>query len=210
MLPDHDIDALLAELGFAVPDHVRAARAALEGASLTRPGKRRIAGEKRARVESLLRSRFALACRSPECQAALRAARAGAAILELLDAAGCEHCSGSDNRRSALRFAEACRHRGVRRVVVVGGSPSVHGDLIRLTPPDLELRIVVGTERRTLDRARADVDWAQLVLIWGGSELDHKVSRLYTDHPAARGKLVTVPKRGVAALLAGAAEHLER
>ena len=68
---------------------------------------------------------------------------------------------------------------------------------------------MLGTDRRTSDRAKADVDWAQLVLIWGGSELDHKVSMLYTSRSEAKGKTVLIAKRGIAALLTAAAEHFD-
>ncbi|MFN7134692.1 MAG: hypothetical protein ACK4N5_21615, partial [Myxococcales bacterium] len=60
-------------------------------------------------------------------------------------------------------------------------------------------------------RARADLEWADLVLVWGASELDHKVSRHYTDvPPAAKRKVVQLARRGIAALLGAGAEHLER
>jgi hypothetical protein len=76
---------------------------------------------------------------------------------------------------------------------------------------EMELRLIDGTERRTGDKARGDLEWADLVLVWGGSELHHKVSTLYTSvPPALRRKVVHVARRGVAALLAGAVEHLGR
>src|SRR5262249_57717632 len=75
----------------------------------------------------------------------------------------------------------------------------------------LELRLVDGTERRTVTQARLDLDWADLVLLWGGSELDHRVSTLYTGAPPAlRRKLVHTSKRGIAALLESAVVHLSR
>ena len=59
--------------------------------------------------------------------------------------------------------------------------------------------------------AHADLEWADLILVWGGSELDHKVSKLYTDAPPAqKRKLVQLARRGVAALLNAAADHLEK
>ena len=123
----------------------------------------------------------------------------------------CEYCGGSDNLRAARRFARLCRANAIRRLVIVGGSPSVHAELETLKAPEWELRLVSGTDRRTTDKARADLDWAQLVFIWGSSELDHKVSRLYTDSPGAdRRKLIAVARRGVAALLNAGTEHLER
>ncbi len=208
MPSDRDIGETLAGLGFANPEHAKQARLALEAANLTRPGKSRISEEKLADVEKLLREKFVLACASPICQAAMRRARPAAALLLLSSTAGCEYCGGSDNRRAILRLGEACRKRGVRRILVVGGSPALHQELTQTGLSEWELRLVLGTDRRTSDRARADVEWSQLVLIWGGSELDHKVSALYTSRPDAKGKTVLVAKRGIAALLTAAAEHL--
>lgn len=108
------------------------------------------------------------------------------------------------------RLEEQSAGRGVRRIVVIGGSPSVREELLALKPAALELRLIDGTERRTSDKARADLEWAQLVLVWGGSELDHRVSQLYTDPTAHRRKLVHVARRGIAALLTAGADHLER
>jgi len=99
----------------------------------------------------------------------------------------------------------------VRKLVVVGGSPSVREELRAGAAPEWSLRLIDGTERRTLSQAQNDLEWADVVLIWGGSELDHKVSKLYTDATGPlRKKLVQVSRRGVAALLGAAADHLER
>ena len=68
-----------------------------------------------------------------------------------------------------------------------------------------------GTERRSLAQARQDLEWAELVLLWGGSELDHRVSTLYSGSPPPlRRKLVHTTKRGIAALLESAVAHLQR
>lgn len=48
--------------------------------------------------------------------------------------------------------------------------------------------------------AKADLAWADIVVVWDGTELDHKVSRLYTD--ARDRRVVTCQRRGIAALAA--------
>ena len=68
-----------------------------------------------------------------------------------------------------------------------------------------------STLRRTADRARGDLEWADLVLVWGATELHHQVSTHYTAAaPPLRRKVLHVPRRGVAALLAEAIRHLQR
>lgn len=206
MSADRDIDEWLRELGFGLPEALGKGRAALEAAQLTRPGKKRMSDEKLTRAAEELSRQFFLHCESPACRAV--AQQSGRAPLRADRKSACGACSGSDNRRAEASFVDACRERGVRRVVIVGGSPAVRDELAQAVGKALELRMIDGTERRTSDRARADVDWADLVLLWGASELHHKVSWLYTQAPAARNKVVHVAKRGVAALLQAGVEHL--
>ena len=207
MSQDREIAGWLADLGFGLPQGLARSRAALEEAGLTRPGKERMSDEKLGRASELLAGKFFLHCESKECTAF--AAGSGREPVLASRRASCERCGGSDNRRAVTDFLEACRRRGVRRVVVVGGSPSVREELQSRLGTALELRLIDGTERRTQDRAKGDLEWADLVLVWGSSELNHKVSLLYTTgSPALRHKVLTVARRGVAALLAGAMAHL--
>lgn len=165
--------------------------------------------QKLSRAAQVLSERFALHCSTAECEAYAR--QSGREPIRCDPKRACERCGGSDNRRAEVELLEACQKRGVRRLVVVGGSPSVREELVRALGTALELRMVDGTERRTSDRAKSDVEWADLVLVWGASELHHKVSWLYTQvPPPMRKKVVHVAKRGVAALLAAAVEHLRR
>lgn len=189
---------------------MKIARQALEESGLTHPGKARISEGKLERVRQMLDARFGRVCTDPTCRAAL-ARRKPSATLVPVPKPACEFCGGSDNLKEMQRFAELCRARSIRRIVVVGGSPAVREQLLALKPPEWDLRLVEGTERRTLDKARADLEWAQVVFVWGSSELDHKVSNLYTDKSSPfRRKLVLVARRGIAALLNAGSEHVER
>ena len=209
MSADRAIDAWLAELGFGLPGAAGRARAALEEARLTHPGKTRISDEKLARALSALHGRFYLWCGAPGCEREARAS--GREPVQCEPRSRCERCGGSNNRRAEAELVEAFRRKGTRRLVVVGGSPAVREELAAALGGKLELRMIDGTERRTADRARGDLEWADLVLVWGASELHHKVSTLYTQAGGAqRRKVVLVARRGVAALLAAAIEHLEK
>ncbi len=206
-MPDGSLDiaALLTELGFDTAETQARAREALYEEKLTRPGKARIDSQKRARVEELLAARFLVTCGAAECT---RLA-GGREVVRAERSTRCAVCQGSANRRAMTEAAALFARHGIRRIVVVGGSPSVREDLLRLKPEGWELRLIDGTERRTLDLARADVRWADLILVWGSSELDHKVSEHYTRE-ADRQRLVTATRRGVAALLEAAMLHLSR
>jgi hypothetical protein len=208
MSADRDIGELLRSLGYGLPGSLLRARAELEAQGLTHPKKARISEEKVPRVEAALAARFAVLCPDPECA---RSAARGREVIPAEPLAACEHCHGSGNRRAFVRLTAAARRRQVRKFVVVGGSPALREELREGQAPEWELRLVDGTERHTLRQAEANLEWADLVLVWGATELDHKVSKLYTDATGAqRKKVLQVARRGVAALLNAASEHLER
>ena len=75
---------------------------------------------------------------------------------------------------------EACRARGWRRLCVVGGSPNARTALQEIVGRDLELRLVDGTVSSSRAHADANLGWADVVVVWGSTQLAHKVSLLYT------------------------------
>lgn len=209
MSADRDIDGWFAERGITPPDSRARARAALEEAGLTSSRKVRISEAKLPRAEQVLAEHFYRVCAASACQQVARASGREPLLVE--PRGHCEHCGGSNNQRAETAFLEACLRHGVRRVVVVGGSPSVREELEDKLGGRLELRMVDGTERRTAARAQGDLEWGDLVLVWGATELHHKVSAHYTQPGTPyRHKVVHVARRGVAALLDAGISHLER
>jgi len=204
MPSDLDIRALLSELGFGDDDAYAAARRALEEAKLTNSKKQRIDAGKRPRVEALLSSLFLVTCGDEGCEARAD----GRVLLPAASPDQCHVCAGSANRRSLDAAREQMRKAKLTRLVVVGGAPSVHESLRRMQPPEWDLRIVDGTMRRTADQAKSDLRWADLIIVWGATELDHKVSELYTAHRDPR--CVTINRRGLAALFDAITEHTRR
>jgi hypothetical protein len=206
---DRDIDEWLAERGISLPDSRSRARAVLEEAKIINPKKARMSEQKLERAEALLAERFFRVCGAPACMPVANASGREPLLVE--PKTHCERCGGSDNRRAVAEFLEACRRKGVRRLVVVGGSPAVREELEKHLGEHVELRMVDGTERHTADRARHNMDWADVVLVWGATELHHKVSEHYTGVPPPQSrKVIHVTRRGVAALLAEAVTHLKR
>lgn len=189
------IDDLLAQLGFRDAVSRARARAVLVEAGLTNAKKARIVEAKVARVRAVLAERFAVVCARARCRAS---APADQIVVDASRPADCAICRGSSNQNEVGRAVEALAASGLRRVVVVGGAPSTREELRSLVGDRLELRLVEGTDRRTSRDASADLTWADLVVVWGGTELDHKVSKLYTD--ARSLNVVTCPRRGIAAL----------
>lgn len=209
MSADKDIDGWFAERGITLPDSRARARALLEEVGLTSARKVRISETKLPKAEQLLAERFYRVCASSDCQQVARASGREPLLVE--PRSHCEHCGGSNNRRAEVAFLEACQRHGVRRVVVVGGSPAVREELEEKLGGRIELRMVDGTERRTAGKAQSDLEWGDLVLVWGATELHHKVSSHYTQPGTPhRHKVVHVARRGVASLLEAGITHLER
>ncbi len=209
MSADRDIDAWLAERGISLPDSRARARATLEEAKIINPKKARMSEQKLERAEAVLAERFFRVCTAPACQQAAQAS--GREPMTVEPRTHCESCGGSNNRRAVTDFIEACRRKGVRHVVIVGGSPAVREELEDQLDGHVQLRMVDGTERHTAEKARHNVEWADLILVWGATELHHKVSEHYTaGPPGTRDKVIHVTRRGVAALLEAAMTHLKR
>lgn len=105
-------------------------------------------------------------------------------------------------------MVEALRKAAITNVLVVGGSPGTRLELQYLAGDEIELSTIDGTVRRTQKQARQDIAWADLVIIWGSTELAHKVSKLY-DPARCKGKRrILVVRRGVSALAAAVIWHL--
>ncbi|WP_224369244.1 hypothetical protein [Hyalangium versicolor] len=209
MSADRDIDEWLAERGYTPTDSRTRARSTLEEAKITNPKKARMSEQKLERAEAVLAERFFRVCSAQACAQVARASGREPLLVE--PRTHCESCGGSNNRRAVADFVEACQRKGVKRVVIVGGSPAVREELEDQLGNRVALRMVDGTERHTADKARHNLDWADLVLVWGATELHHKVSEHYTGGPpTATRKVIHVTRRGVAALLAEAITHLKR
>lgn len=182
---------MLAELGFG--GDLAPAFAVLERAGLSNAKKQRISASKRNQAERALAEALIRVCNRGDCRTAARDD-----LRETVDAAtqaDCEICGGSSQRDAVDRMIAACARAGVVRVVVVGGSPVYREVLHRHVAGRLELRLIDGQTARTQRDADADVKWADLVLIWGPTQLDHKVSELYSGP-----KVVIVRRRSPAQL----------
>jgi hypothetical protein len=204
-VPDVDLAELLDSLGFRGDGAQAAARGVLVRSGLTSGRKPRIDAAKAGRIRDALERALAPVCGAAICADVARRRRPGAEPVTV-EASACVVCGGSENRRAAARLAAAAAGRRRPRLLVVGGSPETRRHLEELARGPADLRLVDGLARVTEDGARRDIAWADVVLVWGPTQLDHKVS----NHFARADTAITVPKRGVAALLDAAADYLDR
>ena len=200
-MSDVGIPDFLASLGLTGTDAERA-RAALEAERITNPRKTRLSAGKLEAARAAIDDRFARFCAS----CAGRTDPGGREVV-VVATASCTRCGGSRNDRALAEMVEACDSAGLRRIVVVGGSPDVRRELAAAGGP--ELKLVDGTARRTKPEALRDLAWGDLVVICGSSELAHKVSNLYKGDTGPT-PVVTAPRRSVEAIAGAVVEHVRK
>jgi hypothetical protein len=194
-----NIEEFLEALGFDTPAALRRARSELQARKLTNPRKQAFAAEKQERIEAALSESLARAC-SDACAAVLARGKRRREDVRVTRA-GCEVCSGSNNRAAAAQCIAALKRGGIAKVVIVGGTPSQQRDLRALLAHDgLALRFVDGTGQHAAKEAEHNKRWGQLIVIWGPTPLRHAVSDRYTEERYEGLKVVTVPRRGIEAL----------
>lgn len=207
MSRDFDIRQFLAAEGYGHPDAEQAALETLYAARLTRQGKSRIAEPKLDAARGALERALVVTCSATACQDEARATPERRRV-PAADRRQCEMCAGSDNQHAVDAFVKRALERRFTRLVVIGGSPSTREQLAALLRGRIELKAVDGTLRRTQGQAREDLAWAHLVLIWGATELAHRVSLLYTRAPGQETPVITCPRRGIVALAQAALRAL--
>jgi hypothetical protein len=130
-----------------------------------------------------------------------------------VDGAACEICGGSNVRRATRALAECLTSRGVRRLLIVGGKGAQHAEIEDpLRAAGLEVRFVDGSRGSPSHRdAAPDLQWAQILVVWGATQLSHKISRLYTDDVPAhlRGRTVRLARRGIEAVCREIMTHVD-
>lgn len=145
--------------------------------------------------------RVSLVCGDPGCTS-----QPGAAELKV-SKERCDVCGGSDTRRALEAFIERCGALGIARVRIVGGSPNYHTELRKMTDGDtrITLKLIRGDSKRNQTEAKADQRHSDLVIVWGGTILDHSTSGNYDS---ALGRVLVIAHRGIAGMLLRATAEL--
>ncbi len=100
-----------------------------------------------------------------------------------------------------LLMLRACRLAKLRRMLIVGGTPAQHRDIEKGASGSLSFRFIDGKSGNANKRgAIADLNWAQLMVIWASTPLPHSVSTPYTDERPTDLPMITVARRSTEAL----------
>lgn len=152
-------------------------------------------------ARQLLAARLQRVCGSARCRETAAATAAGRRVVNAVPAA-CEVCGGSNNLAAAREMAVACRRAGISRILILGGTGTLHAELRSLLAgSSVVLRCIDGAETTpTKKDALGDLAWAEVMVICASSPLPHKVSVSYTDECPASLPHATVARRGIEAL----------
>ncbi len=122
-------------------------------------------------------------------------------VVVYVKKARCEISGGSDVQANFHGFVQACLDQEVHKITIVGGSPAYRKQLKLLAAKHDDaptLNLVSGTRRREKRRAEADMRGSEAVVLWGGTELDHSVTSVYSGGST---RLIRVAHRGIARML---------
>jgi hypothetical protein len=191
------IDELLASAGFDTAASRKQARAVLEAAGLTRPGKRGIASYKDEGARAALASALVRVC-GKTCASLVQDGRTPVIVAGTT----CEVCRGSNNRKAGMAARKAMAAAGATRLLVVGGTLQGQYELEAVLAGDgVTVAFVDGSRgSHTQKQAIANMRRADVAVIWGATPLRHAVSELYTRDPLPHLRVILVRTSGVEAV----------
>ncbi len=184
---------MLAQIGYG--DDLARADALLCQHGLTNPRKVNINLSKLDAVTKVIQDNFVLVCSRGDCQKSAKEHNDPKLLALASEPEFCIICRGSRNQSAVDHMIQACQAADIARLCVVGGSPTTRQSFQMLVADRISLRLVPGNMSRTAQQASADIRWADLVMIWGATQLGHKVSSLYTGK-----SVVSFAKRSIGVL----------
>lgn len=200
-------DWLREEEGILDAAGIAAARQALVDAGLTNGKKQRMTESKRERASRALWERLAGWCGEPPCESTARTT--GLPVVRV-HRRRCLGCGGSSIQRAARAAVEACEQAGIRRVLLLGGSPPAHSEIrqqLKQLGCRLEIGIIEPGRNVTEKDARAALARVDAVFAWAGTPLDHKVSELFARREPGAPPYLHVPTTGTASFFEALARH---
>jgi hypothetical protein len=126
---------------------------------------------------------------------------AGRALMRVVRSR-CDLCEGSDMRRRAAELTDALLVAGHNRLVFVGGSPAYYTQLDKLLI-DRRIRVTKVPNGRNIRKedAKSQLQNSDLIVIWGSTIIDHRVTELYTKQPADKARVITIAHRGMTGMM---------
>ena len=194
-MTDYPIDDMLKDYGITNKDSQRNARIALFTAGIIQktPDRANIACDKINRARETLTDQFRWHCNNGECRRI--AGEIVALPLLLVEQHACSICQGNPSSSKLDLMADVAIAAGKRRIAVVGGTEKKEREIRRKSPQGMEWRFIDGSTVRDGRYYRAHRQWADIIIIWQSTPLDHRVS----SHFDGKGddRVITVRRRGI-------------
>lgn len=202
IMKDLLLTTLLAQRGLHAEAAAQVLRA-LQVAGLTRPGKQRIVESKVPQVDALIEERFFRVCTSAACRPA--PAEAAQRAVLTVPKEFCEVCGGSASAHAVQRMAEAMKKAGLKRLLIVGGTPGNRQEILGLLPTWIDVQFVQEETSWNLSTAAQTARWADVIVIWGATPISHKVTELFKTYDR-----VQMARRGISSLAWEVTRHVEK
>ena len=205
------LDRMLEGMGISDPGALQSARQALmDGKVISpKPNRKNIAARKKDRVRELLDGQFRWHCSNGDCVSAAHShVDSDMSRLLLVERQACQECGGSSNATALKDLDKAMAEAGLSCVLVVGGVGANRREIGRNISHRCEWRFVDGVEVPRPSVYKAHRKWAEVIVIWCSTPLDHKVS----GHFDRKGdeRVVRVSRRGIAAMAEEVIQHIQR
>lgn len=162
-------------------------------------------------LKSALENKVHLCCGHTTCLDLLKKEYGKQKIIGTKEPQVCSLCRGSATRRGLTQMAFHCGEKGIKRILIVGGAPASHSELKNDSPAGLEFRLIEGDVSRDKQRAAADLQWCDVVVVWASTILGHEVSNLYMKNSKSHNRqVVLVNRRSIEALCIAVTQHVQR
>lgn len=193
-----ETEKFLVEEGFTTPEARELARELLITNGLTRPHKKSFDPTKIPKIRESIRKNFVQIC-SDICLHLISDEDKRKPIVVAKEK--CEVCRNSNLKQKFLKVSRLFERRGVKRLLVVGGSNTYHTQLRDLfAGTGVETRFVEGDNKsHSTKQVLANKNWTQVIVIWGPTILRHNISDMYLRGDKEGFKLIVVRNRGLGA-----------
>ncbi len=211
-MTDIPIDNMLMDFGIAYNEYPNARNALFEWGVIQRsPHRANIAGSKSCLAREVLTAAFLWHCNNGDCRQAANKDADGYGDLPpllVVKQSECDICGGKPSARSLDEMSAALAAAGRSRILVVGGTERKEREIREKSPPCVEWRFVDGKVARDDRYYRPDRNWAEIIVIWQSTPLDHRVSAHFDGKGDRR--VITVRRRSIAALAGEITGHVRR
>ena len=188
---------MLRRMGIREAAEQRKAVVALQesGVISARPNRSAIAKFKETAVKEALQTHFFWHCRRGDCTT--DSIESGKPLL-LVDGESCGASSHSPRQALLSELGDALQERGIGKILLVGGTQEYWQEISSSSPKALNWRFVDGKKAKDERFYRPHKDWADLIVIWASTPLNHKVSKKFPS--AGDRRVVTAAGRGIEAM----------